>query len=948
MSRNYLFLTCIFALLAVCGIAEAADYSLNAFLNGFEEDFDVMGETGTIAPQNPASESYWQVVVGGTDYALSLTPADGWPSNQGYNMGFTTAAGQGDPTDRALGTYAGGIGDARTLSCTVINDTGRAISSLTLLYDIEAWIQRTAGNEGGYRLTYDDGTTTVVFDPDYFIDVEDPEWSGNHWIDGNFRSLRDIRHDVDLSEAPLWPNQVFTLTWDGRANIPDSRRRLGIGLDNFRITGYVPPTISKATGPSPSHGQSGVGKHPELTWEPGEPNDSVESHDIYFSASWADVNSADPAAYQLKLTRGNESFSPGLLELGKTYYWRVDELNETNGWAARGDIWAFTVHTGVASNPTPSDNAAQVAPEPVLSWDPGISAVMHDIYIGTSPADVNNASDPHTAPGRARTADPNFDTAGRIDFQLGQTYYWRVDEVNLADETSIIKGNIWSFTVAEYLVVEDMESYGDANTPGEPGQRIWYAWQDGFGWSNPAPGSPGNGTGSIVGNWPPPVIETEIVHGTGQSMPLYYVNDGTTVDSFGNENNAYYSEIQRRFDPAADWTKWSPKAMVLWIRGLSTNAQEPMYFKLTDASGNFGYIFYGEKAGEEPDDITEETWREWIVPLADFGVDLTHVAELAIGVGNPDNSTIPGGSGTLYLDDILLYPPTCRDDFTGIGDFNGDCVIDHEDLYGMAQDWLAGEYYVTAELVSQTPVAWYSLDSIAGSTAVNSGTAGPAANGAVNGGAAIVSFPAAGSKAAGSAVELYGETAVNCGGEDPTPPYEGWADFPGSTSDFALSAWVRIEAADQGQMSIISKGGYLWNMTIRGSGQAGLDCLTGITDIKDGRWHSVTGVVSGGRHYLYVDGALEAENTCWTRNFGNAVTLGQGLAGLLDEVKVFGDPLTHGQVLDLAGYTPGSNFLQSVKLNTNLYNQEPAGSRGINLRDFAILADHWLEEHLWP
>jgi len=51
------------------------------------------------------------------------------------------------------------------------------------------------------------------------------------------------------------------------------------------------------------------------------------------------------------------------------------------------------------------------------------------------------------------------------------------------------------------------------------------------------------------------------------------------------------------------------------------------------------------------------SWTEWSVPLTDFtGVNLQAVKKMIIGVGDRTN-TQPGGSGTLYIDDIRLYLP---------------------------------------------------------------------------------------------------------------------------------------------------------------------------------------------------------------------------------------------------------------------------------------------------
>jgi len=53
-------------------------------------------------------------------------------------------------------------------------------------------------------------------------------------------------------------------------------------------------------------------------------------------------------------------------------------------------------------------------------------------------------------------------------------------------------------------------------------------------------------------------------------------------------------------------------------------------------------------------------WTEWIIPtqaFADQGVNLADVDNISIGIGDRNNPQA-GGSGTVYIDDIRLYPET--------------------------------------------------------------------------------------------------------------------------------------------------------------------------------------------------------------------------------------------------------------------------------------------------
>ena len=99
----------------------------------------------------------------------------------------------------------------------------------------------------------------------------------------------------------------------------------------------------------------------------------------------------------------------------------------------------------LAQNLSPAVAATDVPRDVVLSWEAGQFAGTHDIYLGTSFEDVNDAD--RTNPMGVLLSQGQTDTmldSGRLEF--GQTYYWRVDEVN-AVGNAIFQSDIWSFTV---------------------------------------------------------------------------------------------------------------------------------------------------------------------------------------------------------------------------------------------------------------------------------------------------------------------------------------------------------------------------------------------------------------------------------------------------------------------------------------------------------------------
>jgi len=99
-----------------------------------------------------------------------------------------------------------------------------------------------------------------------------------------------------------------------------------------------------------------------------------------------------------------------------------------------------------AYDPNPDDEVEDVARDVVLSWTSGSYADKHNVYFGTVFDDVNEANeDDLTGILVSKRQDPNTYPVGPLD--LGQTYYWRVDEVNALPDTTIYKGKTWSFTV---------------------------------------------------------------------------------------------------------------------------------------------------------------------------------------------------------------------------------------------------------------------------------------------------------------------------------------------------------------------------------------------------------------------------------------------------------------------------------------------------------------------
>jgi hypothetical protein len=86
--------------------------------------------------------------------------------------------------------------------------------------------------------------------------------------------------------------------------------------------------------------------------------------------------------------------------------------------------------------------------------------------------------------------------------------------------------------------------------------------------------------------------------------------------------------------------------------GIQSNVAEQLYVILEDSSDISAVVKYSNPAA-----TTFNTWTEWNIPFNGLAnVNLQAVKKMTIGVGDRD-STQPGGSGDLYIDDIRLYIP---------------------------------------------------------------------------------------------------------------------------------------------------------------------------------------------------------------------------------------------------------------------------------------------------
>jgi hypothetical protein len=152
---------------------------------------------------------------------------------------------------------------------------------------------------------------------------------------------------------------------------------------------------------------------------------------------------------------------------------RLDDIRIYNHAVTDAEIQKImkgTADAPIAYDPNPEDGAGDVPRDAPLGWTPGEFAATHDLYLGTSSTDVNDADrdNPMGVLAGRDQADTAFDSENPLEY--GRTYYWRVDEVNAAPDNTVFKGQVWSFTVEPFAypienVIATASSYQAGMTP---------------------------------------------------------------------------------------------------------------------------------------------------------------------------------------------------------------------------------------------------------------------------------------------------------------------------------------------------------------------------------------------------------------------------------------------------------------------------------------------------
>ncbi len=576
-----------------------------------------------------------------------------------------------------------------------------------------------------------------------------------------------------------------------------------------------------------------------------------------------------------------------------------------------------------ASCPNPVSGAAGISPYAKLTWVPWCSADRHMIYFGEIASQVGRAS-PHDASERAGTGTPNAidrvwgptlalpqdaNTFEPPALGLGRTYYWRVDEAAGTDANAVSPGDVWSFTVADHLVIDDFEGYDLKE------HFLYETWQT-------------RGRADMS-------IEQAIALSCRQSMLFRYQYD-----------SVWSSEVVGTFAEPQDWVRPQAKVLEFMVRGAAGNVTKGrMYVAIGDGQMEQRVPYAGDLGV-----LADPQWHACRIALSDFNnVNLAHVTSIAIGLRPATADPQGRGTGTIYLDDILLRP------VLGLGglqaDLTADGTVDYPDLQRLAKDWLYDRARVFAVAAPNEPILWYDFE---GNAQDRAGMADGEIRGRCDFHPGVY----------GQAIHFMNEGDV--------------VTIPEAASVFGrIRAAITIAFWQQGDDSThlndtLCCSNYVYGVsgpTIaihlgcwRNPGRYRWDCgwpwsfenrLAGRHQERGewtGRWNhwAFTKDTRTGRMEIYLNGALYDRLTGANTPITGVTSfeIGSGwygrYDGMIDDFRVYDYALSPAEIVHVA--TRGTGVLPQRSNSPADLNADGT----VNLHDLAILATQWLQNNLWP
>jgi hypothetical protein len=190
-----------------------------------------------------------------------------------------------------------------------------------------------------------DGATAVGFDEWHHATGTYDGANVKIYLDGVLDGSAPTTVPIGISTTNMFiglnPESTGTF-WDGLIDdVAIYSRALTTEEIQAIMKGFTSPDL--ASNPIPEDEAADVSRDLILSWTPGE---TAQTHDVYLGTVFDDVNDADrnnPLDVLLIQNHDANTYEPGRLELGRMYYWRIDEVEAGDATIHTGDIWSFKV-----------------------------------------------------------------------------------------------------------------------------------------------------------------------------------------------------------------------------------------------------------------------------------------------------------------------------------------------------------------------------------------------------------------------------------------------------------------------------------------------------------------------------------------------------------------------------------------------------------------------------
>jgi hypothetical protein len=491
-------------------------------------------------------------------------------------------------------------------------------------------------------------------------------WAGDMAWDSNASqksAVQSLKAGVYFIDA-LWKEggggDHCSVAWQG----PDIARQVIPGGYCEYFVGYW------AQSPKPANAATSVTQSPTLSWAPGV---KAAKHNVYFGDTLGGVTNATPTSSQFKggLDAAVTTFSPGTLAWNKTFYWRVDEVNDADpGSPWKGATWSFTVADYLFI-----DNAQKA-----LNYDNSISPFFSEL-VYTTPVNwtVNGTQalslEFQGAAGAAVKGSTTIDGPGAYTLSGSGTDIWNTSDqfqfayMQMSGDGSIVakvesvqntngwaKGGVMirqSAAANSAYAIQAVTGGGAAN-----GGGVGFQWRASAG-AGAAAGPDGPGVAA------PYWVKLDRV---GNVITGFYSADGVTWTQQGDPQTiamtdpvlvgvCYTSHVNATTFGIGKFTNVVPTGNVNAASANNVdvglgNSTQPIYVAVQDAAGKLAVATYPQASA-----TNILSWTMWKIPLSDLaGVDLANVAKLSIGVGNSLNPA-SDGLGVVNVRNVRVVKP---------------------------------------------------------------------------------------------------------------------------------------------------------------------------------------------------------------------------------------------------------------------------------------------------